>query len=101
MAIVKLQNQTISADDTYLLTPGNGNAVTLAVSDSFGGGTLTPGYINKSGTFVGFKDETEALVTFTASFQIKLDGGMSMKYALLVAGSTTPNILVEEYKHGR
>jgi len=101
MAIVELQNQTISADDTYKLKPGNGNASTLAVSGSFGGGTLTPGYLNKRGLFIGFKDETETIVTFTSNFQVVLDGGIGMKYALDVAGSATPDILAEQFDHGR
>jgi len=101
MAIVKLQNGKINADDTYTLTPGNGNARTLLVSGSFGSGTAIAGYINGAGNFIGFKDSTETIITFSADFQIVQDGGIGIKYAIDLQGSTAPNLFVEEHEHGR
>lgn len=103
MATVKLNGKVIAADNTYILTAGNGNARTLAVSGAFGGGTATPGYITNGGNgdFIAFKDDTETVITFLADFQIVQDGGMGMVYALDITGATTPTILVEEFDHGR
>jgi hypothetical protein len=101
MAIVHLQNKRIAVNNTYILGVGNGNAKTVAVSGTFDGGTATPGYINDDGVFIGFKNDAEAVITFTADFQIVQDGGIGMKYALDLTGATTPVILVEEFSHGR
>ena len=101
MAIVKLQNQRINADNTYTLSEGKGNASTLCVSGTFGSATVKAGYLNLLGNFITFKDDTEADITFTADFQIVQAGGIGMKYALDVSGGTGTAILVEQFQHGR
>ena len=102
MATVVLSGIKVTANNTYKLKPGNGNQRTLAVSGTFDGAILTPGYINADGIFIGFKDETETVITFTASFQIVQGGGIGMKYALLVASAgASTDMLVEQFDHGR
>ena len=96
-----LNASTITVDDTYKLRPSPGNAVNLSLSGDFGGGTLTPGYINRAGTFIGFKDESEATITFTAAFQIVQDCGIGCPLAVLLVGSTTPAIVVDQFAIGR
>ncbi|MCK5616508.1 hypothetical protein KAR91_82360 [Candidatus Pacearchaeota archaeon] len=91
----------IKGDGTYRLSTSTGNSVVLALSDNFGGGTVTPGYINAAGNFIGFKDETETLITFSAEFQIVQDCGIGCKVAVLVAGSTGPNIVIDQFQTGR
>ena len=75
MAIVQLQNKRISADGTYTLAKGNGNASTLVVSGTFGAAVIRPGYINLDDLFIAFKDDTETEISFTTNFQIVQDGG--------------------------
>lgn len=101
MSIVQLQNLRISKDDTYRCAEGKGNYETLAVSGDFGGGTVKPGYINVAGAFVSFKDGNEEVITFTDEFQVVQGGGIGMQYAVDVSGSTNPNIIVEQFPHGR
>lgn len=98
----RLGGNRIKSDNTYSLKPGNGNKRILAISETFDGASVTPGYINAANTFVGFKDENEAVITFTASFQIVQEGGIGMKYALQVTGSGgSTNLLVEQFETGR
>ena len=92
----------IKTDGVHTLGVGNGNERTLAASETFGGATVTPGYINVRGNFVGFKDGSEVLLAFTASFQIVQSGGIGIKYAVSVSGATgTTDIQIEEFRHGR
>ena len=95
-------SKRIISDGVVALGVGSGNERTLAASDSFGTAVLTPGYINSDGDFSGFKDQNEAVITFTAPFQIVQSGGIGIKYAVSVTSSdSATNILIEEFPHGR
>ena len=92
----------IKTDGVHPLGVGNGNERTLTASETFGGATVTPGYINVRGNFVGFKSDSEVLLAFTAPFQKVQSGGIGMKYAVTVSGATgSTDILIEEFRHGR
>lgn len=91
----------ITQDGTFNLVFTTGNSVSIMLSDAFGGGTVTPGYINSAGNFIGFKDETETIITFTDAFQIVVDCGIGCQTAVLMAGSTTPDIVVDAFQMGR
>lgn len=96
-----LNASNITKNDTYKLRPSSGNAVNLSLSGDFSGGTLTPGYINRAGTFIGFKDDTETVVFFTADFQIVQECGIGCPLAVLLTGAGTPNIVVDQFPLGR
>lgn len=91
----------ITADGTFEIIQTTGNSISVMLSNAFGGGTVTPGYINSAGTFIGFKDETEVVITFTAGFQIVIDCGIGCRVAVLVTGSTAPAITVDAFQMGR
>ena len=93
---------TIKANGVHNLGIGNGNERTLTASETFGGATVTPGYVNVRGNFVGFKDDSQVLIAFTSSFQIVQSGGIGMKYAISVSSASgTTEIQIEEFRHGR
>jgi len=95
-------SKRIISDGVVPLGVGSGNERTLAASDSFGTAVVTTGYINSADNFIGFKDDSEVLISFTSSFQIVQSGGIGMKYAVSVSGSdAATNILIEEFPHGR
>jgi len=96
-----LGNASITEDGVYLLARSSGNAVVLAASNNFGGGTLKPGYINKRGDFVAFKDADEVEISFTASFQIVQDCGIGCPVAVELTGSTNPDIVIDQFANGR
>jgi len=92
----------IKIDGVHTLGVGNGNERTLTASGTFADATVTPGFINSKKNFTGFKDNSETLISFTADFQVVQSGGIGMKYAVSVSGSTaTTDILIEEFRHGR
>jgi len=95
-------SKTITSNGVHKLAKGNGNELTLTASETFGGAIVTPGYINARDNFVGFKDESEILITFTADFQVVQEGGVGIQYAVNVTGASgTTDILIEEFYHGR
>jgi len=91
----------LTEDGTFNLIFTTGNSVSIMLSGTFGGGTATIGYINSAGTFIGFKDETETIITFTADFQVVVECGIGCQTAVLLAGSTAPAITVDTFQMGR